>query len=335
MYKKVLISLLGTALLFSAGCDDPEDTTTGSAMSESNGTAGETEDSATTDPDTATTDPDTATTDPDTATTDPTTEGETETTDGTETDTTDTTDPSDSGISTGFITDPDGGGVSIECSVWDQDCAEGEKCAPWANDGGSAWNATRCVPVDANPAQPGDPCSVEGSGVSGIDTCDVSSMCWDVDGETNTGTCIAFCVGSENAPVCDDPTTSCSIANDGVLTLCLPTCDPLVQNCAEGQACYPIDNSFVCAPDASGEDQGADNDPCEFINACDAGLICVNPAIVQGCPAGSGGCCQVVCDLDADPGEQGCDTMETCEAWFEEGMVTPGFESVGVCALPA
>lgn len=333
MHKKVLISLLGSALLV-IGCDSDSDGGTGAA-SDSNGTsAGETDD--TSDTNDADTTPTTDTANTDSATTE-TTEGtsETDTTDGSDTDTTETTETTETGLSTGFITDPDGGGVSIECSVWDQDCAEGEKCAPWANDGGAAWNATRCVPVDANPAQPGDPCSVEGSGVSGIDTCDVSSMCWDVDGETNEGTCIAFCTGSENAPVCDDPTTSCSIANDGVLTLCLPTCDPLTQNCAEGQACYPIDNSFVCAPDASGEDQGADNDPCEFINACDMGNICVNPAIVQGCPAGSGGCCQNVCDLSADPADQGCDTMETCEPWFEEGMVTPGFEDVGVCALPA
>lgn len=330
MYKKVLISLLGSALL-ATGCDPEGDTTTGSAMSESTSETAGTDDGT----ESATTDSDTATTDSDSATT-ATTEGtsETDTTDG-ETETSDTMDTSETGISSGFITDPDGGGVSIECSVWEQDCMKGEKCAPWANDGGAAWNATRCVAVEAMPDQPGDGCEVEGSGVSGIDSCDISSMCWDVDGETNEGTCVAFCTGSENAPVCDDPTTSCSIANEGVLTLCLPSCDPLTQNCAEGQACYPIDQAFVCAPDASGEDQGMDNDACEFINACDPGLICVNPAIVQGCPAGSNGCCQVVCDLAADPGEQGCDTMETCESYFEEGAVPPGYEDVGVCALPA
>ncbi|MBV1861582.1 MAG: ribulose phosphate epimerase [Nannocystaceae bacterium] len=333
MHKKVLISLLGSALLV-IGCDAEDNGTTGAA-SDSNGTAGETEDTSATAGETESETADSATTvdtaDADTATTEDTS-AETDTTDGSDTDTSDT---SDSGISTGFITDPDGGGVSIECSVWEQDCGEAEKCAPWANDGGSAWNATRCVPIDATPDEPGDPCSVEGSGVSGIDSCNVSSMCWDVDGETNEGTCIAFCTGSENAPLCDNPDTSCSIANEGVLTLCLPICDPLTQDCAEGQACYPIDNSFVCAPDASGEDQGADNDPCEFINACDVGNICVNPAIVQGCPAGSSGCCQNVCDLTEDPAGQGCDTMETCEAWYEEGMVTPGFEDVGVCALPS
>jgi hypothetical protein len=48
--------------------------------------------------------------------------------------------------SAGFIVDPDGGGPSIECDQWAQDCPPGEKCMPWANDGGSSWNATRCFP---------------------------------------------------------------------------------------------------------------------------------------------------------------------------------------------
>lgn len=328
MHKKVLISLLSSALLL-VGCDSGDDG--GGAMSSGNSGDGETEtsesDSA---PSSDSNDPSAGSDSADSMTTE--TAGS-DTEDPGDSDTEDPDPSAGSGLSTGFITDPDGGGVSIECSVWTQDCAEGEKCAPWNNTGGAAWNATRCVPVDAAPSQPGDTCTVEGSGVSGIDSCDVSSMCWDVDGETNEGTCVAFCTGSENAPVCDNPETSCSIANDGVLILCLPTCDPLIQNCADGQACYPIDDSFVCAPDASGEDQGADNDPCEFINACDEGNICVNPDIVDGCPPGSAGCCQAVCDLtEAMP--EGCTGSETCVSWFEEGNVPPGYEDVGVCALP-
>lgn len=332
MHKKVLISLLSSALLV-VGCDSNDDGGTG-AVSDGASSAGETETSDGSDTTPGSDTNPTGESDSDSSesmTTDPTEGSDTDPTGDSDTDEPDPT--TETGISSGFITDPDGGGVSIECSVWDQDCGEGEKCAPWANDGGSAWNATRCVPVDAAPAQPGDTCTVEGSGVSGIDTCDVSSMCWDVDPETNEGTCVAFCTGSENAPVCDDPTTSCSIANEGVLILCLPTCDPILQDCSDGQACYPIDDSFVCAPDASGEDQGADNDPCEFINACDPGNICVNPDIVDGCPAGSAGCCQAVCDLsEAMPA--GCTGSETCEPWFEEGNVPPGYEDVGVCALP-
>jgi hypothetical protein len=60
----------------------------------------------------------------------------------------------------------------------------------------------------------------------------------------------------------------------------------------------------------------------------------VNPEIVDGCPPGSGGCCQNFCSLSDDPAMQGCTDNETCEAWFEEGNVPPGYEDVGVCALP-
>jgi hypothetical protein len=235
----------------------------------------------------------------------------------------------------GFLCDPDGGGVNIECDVWAQDCSEGQKCMPWANDGGSSWNATKCSPLDPNPAQPGDACAVEGSGVSGIDDCDVSSMCWDVDPETNMGTCIAFCSGSEANPVCEDPSTTCAIANEGVLILCLPNCDPLLQDCIEGQACYPIDDDFACAPDASAE-MGVFGNACEFINACDPGLFCANPDAVPNCAGG--GCCSTFCDLSDPDGSAACPGAaggQECVAWYEEGQVPPGYENVGACAIPA
>src|SRR6187431_2409029 len=68
----------------------------------------------------------------------------------------------------GFIQDPDGGGVSIECDGWAQDCQAGEKCMPWANDGGMTWNAMRCSPLAPDPALAGEACTVEGAAFSGI-----------------------------------------------------------------------------------------------------------------------------------------------------------------------
>ena len=235
-----------------------------------------------------------------------------------------------------FLCQPDGAGVNIECDVWAQDCPSGEKCMPWANDGGSSWNATRCSPLDDNPAQVGDPCLVEGSGVSGIDNCDISSMCWNVDPETNEGVCTAFCSGSEANPVCEDPTTQCVIANEGTLILCLPTCDPLAQDCTNGQNCYPIDDGFACAPDAGGE-QGAYGEGCEFLNVCDAGLFCANPDAVPDC-AGAAGCCSEFCDLSAADPDAACSGAaggQVCTPWYEEGQSPPGYEDVGACAIPA
>lgn len=245
-----------------------------------------------------------------------------------------------SGSDGGFISEPDGGGSAIECDVFAQDCPDGEKCSAWANDGGSSWNATRCSPVDPNPDQPGDACTVEGSGVSGIDSCDKGAMCWDVDPETNEGTCVALCTGSADAPECEG-TTFCVIANDGVLNICLEPCDPLLQVCPDGQACYPYSTEgFLCAPDASGPDQGAIGDPCEFLNACDLGGACINPMLASSPECqGAAGCCAPFCDLDDAEADTTCQTQtggaETCQPWFEEGMEIPGFENVGICALPA
>jgi hypothetical protein len=223
-----------------------------------------------------------------------------------------------------FIQDPDGGGVNIQCDIWGQDCNAGEKCMPWANDGGSFWNATKCVPIDRNPAQVGDPCLVDGSGVSGLDDCDKGAMCWDVDPETNEGTCAELCTGNEANPVC------------GVLILCLPTCDPITPDtCSDGQACYPIDDNFACVPDASGE-LGGYGDACEFINVCDPGLFCADATAVPSCT--SPGCCSSFCDLtdpDATANCPGAAGGQECTAWYEEGSAPPNLDDLGACVIPA
>jgi hypothetical protein len=240
------------------------------------------------------------------------------------------------GLDQGFIDTPDGGGVSFECDLFAQDCPAGEKCMPWANDGGPSWNATRCSPLDPNPAQVGDECMVEGSGVSGIDNCDIGLMCWNVD-ENALGVCEDMCTGSADNPICENPDDVCSIANDGAIVLCLASCDPLIQDCQiENEVCYPINEDWACAPDASGE-MGAYGEPCEFINACDQGSVCVGAAAFTNC-AGATGCCSNVCDINnanADADCQALDAGQACEPWYIEGMAPPMMEDVGVCALPA
>jgi hypothetical protein len=238
-----------------------------------------------------------------------------------------------------FLVEPDGGGISFECDMFAQDCPDGEKCMPWANDGGNSWNATRCSPIADNPGQAGDECAVEGSGTSGIDDCDLGTMCWDVDPKTNIGTCVAMCTGDESAPICEDPDTSCVIVNEGAIVLCLPACDPLLQDCAEGQACYPVADAWNCAPDASGE-TGIYGDPCEYINVCDPGLICLGAGAVPAGEAceGSAGCCTEICDLTDPTGDMQCTGApggQLCTAWYEEGSAPPGYEDVGACSLPA
>ncbi len=238
----------------------------------------------------------------------------------------------------GFVVPPDGGAGTKECDVWTQDCNDGEKCMPWANDGGSSWNATKCSPLDPNPKQPGDTCTVEGGGVSGMDDCAKASMCWNADPDTNMGTCVAFCTGSEMDPMCD-PGFDCLIANDGVLILCLPQCDPLLQDCNMGEVCIPntSNDGFACVLDASG-DMAPAGTPCEFANVCNAGLICANADAVPGC-MGAVGCCAPFCDLTNGQANADCNNAfdtpgAECVPYFNMGEAPPGSEDVGVCILP-
>jgi hypothetical protein len=240
-----------------------------------------------------------------------------------------------------FIQCPDVGGGNIECDIWIDDCPSGQKCMPWDNMGGNAWNATRCTPLAHDPKGVGEPCTVEDNAVSGIDDCEARAVCWDVDPETNMGVCVAMCTGSESRPTCDDPCEYCQLTGEGVLILCHPTCDPVLQDCDEGSACYPVDGAevFRCTPDAGG-DMGALGDPCEFINTCDPGLFCAHPdlvpaAFLHDC-GGEPGCCTPLCDATAaTPCPQpGLETAE-CIPWFDEGEAPPCLSGVvGACVLP-
>jgi hypothetical protein len=228
---------------------------------------------------------------------------------------------------------PDGYGYQFECDIFEEDCPRGSKCMPWADDGGNSWNATKCVPIARDPNAVGEPCTVEGSGVSGVDDCELHAICWDVDPRTNMGVCVAMCSGTADDPGCLDACETCVITSEGVLTLCLPSCDPLADDCGPGQVCYPIVDDFGCAPDASG-DLGAAGDPCEYINACDAGLFCANPYAVPGCD-GLAGCCALFCDTaTVDPCPDAPAGVE-CVPWWTEpppgGCVTP---TLGACVLP-
>jgi hypothetical protein len=219
-----------------------------------------------------------------------------------------------------FICEPDGGGGQ-ECDLFAQDCADGEKCNPFANDGGNSWNASKCVPV--GPDQIGEACTVEGGGTSGFDSCAKGAMCWDVDFATGEGTCVALCTCSLEQPICEVVNTQCAIANDGVIILCLPVCDPLNPvACAPDEVCIQSGDNFSCVLDASG-DVGAAGDGCSFANGCDPGLFC--GAADESCA--DVGCCAPFCALDNPV----CPAGKECQPWFEEGAAPMCFEDLGAC----
>ena len=196
---------------------------------------------------------------------------------------------------------------------------------PWANDGGASWNATRCSPIAAPPGQAGEPCTVEGSAVSGIDTCDLGLMCWGVDPTTLEGTCESMCTGSPDNPICPDG-YSCKFSGDGSLAICLFDCDPLAQDCAEGQ-CIPLGDTFACA---ASTDTAAPGQACGFASDCDLGAACLDASLLPECTDTA--CCAAFCDLGAADPDAICGPQTSCVPWYTEAP--PGYEDLGVCVDP-
>jgi hypothetical protein len=250
--------------------------------------------------------------------------GETPTTSGTSS-TGDATTGVSSDPTTDFIMKPDLG-PDAPCDPFAQNCPEGQKCAAWAEDGGS-WDTNRCVPITGDQL-PGEPCVVEGGRYSGLDDCVERAMCWNLD-DAGKGTCIALCIGSADYPKCADPGFACMVTGSGVVNPCFPICDPLAQDCAGDDLCLPYDGTYLCLLDASG-DGGAVFDPCEYLNGCDKGLMCLSPAAAEECDQGAQGCCLPMCSI-ADGGAACPGAGQECLASYEPQP--SGFEDVGYCSV--
>lgn len=224
-----------------------------------------------------------------------------------------------------------GGGEQAECDLWAQDCPAGSKCAPYDKNGDGIHDTPRCVPVQGMPGQAGDDCMVEGSIASGLDSCGLGLLCWNVDAESQ-GRCVQMCGGTPGDPQCPDDLL-CDVSNGGALPLCVATCDPLTPSCPVGQICLPGGPSqdyFICDVDASGE-MGGYGDPCAYVNVCDAGLLCLGSASVPGCK--TEGCCSEYCDLSQQ--EVTCSGEgQVCLPYYGGDEPPPGYENVGLCSLP-
>ena len=207
------------------------------------------------------------------------------------------------------------------CDSFAQDCPEGEKCVPYSSSGGS-WDALKCVPIQGDQAV-GEACMYAGP-LDSTDDCDATSWCWDADANGN-GTCAAFCTGTPDMPMCP-PMYSCTISGDGVITICLSDCDPLIQDCGPDEGCYWAGDQFSCVISAGDIPVG---EPCGFVNDCAAGLICVDGGTLPSCADLA--CCTEYCDL----GDPLCVLPGTeCVPFFPLGEAPAGYEQVGLCVVP-
>ncbi|WAS90188.1 hypothetical protein [Nannocystis punicea] len=219
----------------------------------------------------------------------------------------------------------------IECDPWSQNCPADGKCNAYAPHPDGTWDALKCVPLFPDPDHAGEPCTVEGAPMSGIDSCDLDSMCFHVDPDTLVGTCVRRCAGSPEAPECPAG-RACHVSHDGNLALCLPQCDPLLADCPMGQVCIPTSHQdFACAPDLSGAG-GQAFSPCADEAACDPGLACVDAGLAAECdPQQTGFCCLPFCDLDQPPACPGAG--QQCLPFVHPGWSQPVPGGPGLCTL--
>jgi hypothetical protein len=218
------------------------------------------------------------------------------------------------------------------CDPYAQDCPEGEKCVPYGSTGGN-WDSHKCVPVLGD-QEPGEPCHYDG-GIEATDDCDATSLCWDVmdvDGEL-IGTCAPFCTGTPDDPQCPDfpgcIEYSCLTAGNSTVNICIPTCDPLAQDCSAGLGCYWVNDDFHCIFTT---DDFPIGEVCETVNDCVVGSTCAAFELLPDCAGGS--CCTPFCDpaalVDSCPGL----LPGTSCVLFEEPTVLQPDCAVGRCLAP-
>ena len=259
-----------------------------------------------------------------------TTDSATTTTTDSATTTTDGTDTSASSTSMGFV-NTDGGVMGGCVPGKADDCPEGEKCSAYVMEPGYCCVDTNaCAPIIGDKAW-GDECTRTAMN----DDCDNTLFCMTItSGSTGMGTCLQFCEVANPTDCADKgmPSANCVSFNDGVLPLCEDPCDPLAQDCGGDFGCYAVGTQgFTCTIPGYEDGLGNDADECYTVQSCKPGLVCTQGDAVSGCNADT--CCTQFCDTNQGNAE--CtDAMEVCEPYFEAGMELPGYENVGICAIP-
>jgi hypothetical protein len=217
--------------------------------------------------------------------------------------------------------------TASSCDLFAQDCPAGSKCSPAALCDASVWNSTACTPLDPNPAQVGEPCTVQDIITSGIDDCDIGLMCAFVDPDALEGTCVPLCTGSEGNPICESDTEVCTFAYD-VMALCLDACNPLLDDCDVG-TCVPAGDAFACFMDGGASMPG---EPCQQLDDCAPQAVCGFPEMTGECGM-PGSCCTSLCDLNAADPNAECLPGQACAPWYRPGTVMPPLDAVGVCTI--
>lgn len=196
-----------------------------------------------------------------------------------------------------FVMDPDHGFVPPECTTYADTCPEGQKwIMPYASDGGPVWTTFRCVELLGD-GEHGQDCTNFGDHLDGIDDCGRGHFCFSVDPQNELGHCHEFCSGTPSEPSCNRPYTYCPLVADGLFTVCLQGCDPLLQDCFDpGDTCYADFGVTACYVTSASDGSVSHGQPCDNLLACELGLACISNVYWPGCQASD--CCAPHCNLD-------------------------------------
>lgn len=253
--------------------------------------------------------------------------------------------PADEGSEAGFVPPLDLAcagppGASPHCALCDvraQGCLDDFRCVAWAEDGGDAWNGTKCIGTALAPVGLGEACTVVDGVTSGRDDCAAGSMCWDADPGTLEGTCVPFCGPEGEEPVCPAG-TQCLLDGHGVLALCLPTCHPLdPRSCPADATCRFMPDSVAafCIPDDGGRVLAPTIQCGDDDEECPADRVCVSAATYGGC--GSPSCCTSWCDRSQPDADAQCAAGRSdhvCVPVFGREPALGQYADLGVCAVP-
>ncbi|NVB40138.1 hypothetical protein G6O69_19990 [Pseudenhygromyxa sp. WMMC2535] len=231
----------------------------------------------------------------------------------------DADDPISSGVT--FVSPDSGHAEDGWCSAW-VECND-SKCVPSSFVDG-VWQSTVCVPVLGQQSV-GEACD---PGQLSTDNCDMDSWCLPTDAGGDE-VCVAFCWEGPSCP----SDKSCIQIDELGLGLCLSSCDPLQQDCADQDyACAWSGSAFECTATFGEVDP---LQPCADSQDCDPSALCLEASALSSCAGES--CCASLCSLSA--GDAPCQVIDPayeCVAFYEEGSETPPeYADIGVCMLPA
>ena len=234
----------------------------------------------------------------------------------------------------------DGADAGLACQPgnFHGSCPEDEKCSPTLGSPDSTWvDWAHCVPVIGD-QKFAEHCRRDSE--QGNDDCASGLFCFaGCSACDGTGICMQLCEAwspESQVSACQmlglPPNYYCFSFNEGYLPVCLETCDPILQDCSDGEGCYQSDDAdYLCSEFVLDNDgTGEVGTRCELWHNCRPGLQCMDASQLADCDDDS--CCAYVCDLSADDPDDVCrDSGEVCVAMQENPV--PGKERVGVCGL--